>query len=211
MAQGYKDFTAGAVLTAADLEDYNQNQSVMRFANAAARDAALTTVKTEGMMAYLIDVNTVTVYNGSAWSTVGPVHGALLTWTPVVVQSATPTLTVQNASYVRIGRMIVGNFQIALTSSGTAGNAITLTLPVTAAANQTAIGSGYLVDTSTGFFYSAVLVPADTTKTWFLDTAINAGASTAVTMGSGASTFNAALATGDSLVGSFHYMAAADA
>ena len=57
MAAGYKDFTAGAVLTAADLEDYTQNQSIMRFASASARDTALSTVKTEGMHAYLIDVN----------------------------------------------------------------------------------------------------------------------------------------------------------
>ena len=58
MAAGYKDFVAGTVLAAADLEDYCELQSVMRFASAAARDTALSAVKTEGMLAYLLDVNT---------------------------------------------------------------------------------------------------------------------------------------------------------
>ena len=38
---GYKAFTGGAVLTAAQVQGYLQYQAVMKFATAAARDAAL--------------------------------------------------------------------------------------------------------------------------------------------------------------------------
>lgn len=138
MAQGYKDFTAGAVLTAADLEDYNQNQSVMRFATAAARDSALTTVKVEGMMAYLIDSNTVTVYNGSAWSTIGPVHGALTTFVPTWTNLTVGNGVLNICSYQRIGRTI-HNYKVRFTFGTTTAvtGAITVSTPFAAEGNVT--------------------------------------------------------------------------
>jgi hypothetical protein len=71
MAEGYKDWSAGDILTAADLEDYTVKQSVMRFADASARTTALSGVLAEGMMSYLKDTNSVEVYDGSAWLGVG--------------------------------------------------------------------------------------------------------------------------------------------
>jgi hypothetical protein len=70
MAEGYKDWSAGDILTAADLEDYTVKQSVMRFADSSARTSALSGVLAEGMMSYLKDTNTVEVYDGSAWAAV---------------------------------------------------------------------------------------------------------------------------------------------
>lgn len=65
---GYKTFNSGDVLTAAQVQYYLQNQSIMYFADAAARDAALTAgIKQEGMFAYLADTNTLTFYNGASW------------------------------------------------------------------------------------------------------------------------------------------------
>jgi hypothetical protein len=62
MAEGYKAWSGGQVLNAADLTDYASSQAVMRFANAAGRDAALTvSVVKEGMLAYLKDSNILTV------------------------------------------------------------------------------------------------------------------------------------------------------
>jgi len=62
MAEGYKAWTGGDVLDAGDLTDYASSQAVMRFANAAGRDAALTvSVVKEGMLAYLKDTNVLTV------------------------------------------------------------------------------------------------------------------------------------------------------
>lgn len=71
MAEGYKDWAAGDILTAADLEDYTVKQSVMRFADASARTTALSGVLAEGMVSYLKDTNRVEVYDGSAWAAVG--------------------------------------------------------------------------------------------------------------------------------------------
>jgi hypothetical protein len=67
MAAGYFDFTAGGVLSAANLEDYCEAQSIMRFASTAARDAALVTIKTNGMFAYITGTSQLTVYTGTTW------------------------------------------------------------------------------------------------------------------------------------------------
>jgi hypothetical protein len=68
---GYKLFNTGDVLTAAQVNTYLQEQTVMVFANATARTTALSGVLAEGMMSYLQDTNSVQVYNGSAWVAVG--------------------------------------------------------------------------------------------------------------------------------------------
>jgi len=63
---GFKDFVTGEVLTAADVDGYLM-QGVWVFANAAARDAAVTSPQ-EGNFAYLKDTNVTTYYTGSAWA-----------------------------------------------------------------------------------------------------------------------------------------------
>ena len=64
---GYKLFNTGDVLTAAQVNTYLQEQTVMVFASSAARSSALSGVLAEGMVSYLQDTNAVEVYNGSAW------------------------------------------------------------------------------------------------------------------------------------------------
>lgn len=64
--QGFKTFTTGEVLTAADTNGYLM-QGVNVFADAAARDAAITSPQ-EGQFAYLKDTNVTTYYTGSAWA-----------------------------------------------------------------------------------------------------------------------------------------------
>lgn len=68
---GYKLFNTGDVLTAAQVNTYLQEQTVMVFASSTARTTALSSVLAEGMMSYLQDTNAVEVYNGSAWVSVG--------------------------------------------------------------------------------------------------------------------------------------------
>lgn len=67
---GYKEFTAGEVLTAADLQGYSVDQSVMVFASSAARASAIAS-PTEGMMSYLKDLDVVESFSGSNWQSVG--------------------------------------------------------------------------------------------------------------------------------------------
>ena len=68
---GAKLFTSGSVLTAAQVNTYLMDQTIMRFADEATRDAAFggtgKPVLATGMFAYTIDTLTLWVYNGSAW------------------------------------------------------------------------------------------------------------------------------------------------
>lgn len=63
---GFKTFTTGEVLTAADTNGYLM-QGVLVFASAATRDSAITSPQ-EGQFAYLKDTNVTTYYTGSAWA-----------------------------------------------------------------------------------------------------------------------------------------------
>jgi hypothetical protein len=65
--QGFKTFTTGEVLTAADTNGYLM-QGVLVFADAAARTAAITSPQ-EGQTSYLKDTDEIQVYSGSAWVT----------------------------------------------------------------------------------------------------------------------------------------------
>jgi hypothetical protein len=65
---GYKDFTVGEVLSAANVNGYLM-QGVLVFANAAARTAAITSPQ-EGQMSFLKDTNSTEYYDGAAWQTV---------------------------------------------------------------------------------------------------------------------------------------------
>jgi hypothetical protein len=64
---GYRLFATGDVLTAAQVNTYLQQQTVMVFADSSARTTALSGVIAEGMVSYLQSDDTVYVYNGSAW------------------------------------------------------------------------------------------------------------------------------------------------
>jgi hypothetical protein len=70
---GAKLFTAFSKLTAAQVNGYLMDQSIMRFATSTARDAAFggagEPTLAEGMTCYLDDTNSVQSYNGSAWVT----------------------------------------------------------------------------------------------------------------------------------------------
>ncbi len=68
---GYKLFNTGDVLTAAQVNTYLQEQTVMVFADATARTTALSGVLAEGMVTYLKDTDAVEKYNGSAWVSIG--------------------------------------------------------------------------------------------------------------------------------------------
>jgi hypothetical protein len=63
---GYKTFTAGEVLTAANLQGYLMDQAVMVFASSGARGSAIAS-PTEGMFSYLSDGDALEFYSGAAW------------------------------------------------------------------------------------------------------------------------------------------------
>ena len=63
----YKDFEAGAVLTAAQVDEFLMRQTVMVFDDSTARTASLGTVVTEGMITYLKDTNKIEFYDSTQW------------------------------------------------------------------------------------------------------------------------------------------------
>lgn len=209
LPQGYKDFAAGAVLQSDDLEGYCQNQTTMRFADATARDSALSAVKTEGMRAYLISTNTETIYSGSAWSTIGPLHGALTSFTPVITQSGSVTFTTNNSTWQRVGRMVTWRWTLTVTGTGSASNLVTLSLPVNInyVGDHGPCGAFHIIKSSTGAVYGGPATPAaaGTIKGYN-------GYPTGITVLTflGLAGFTAALVAGDTLSGWVTYEAAAD-
>jgi len=64
---GRKVFTASEVLTAANVNGYLMDQTVMVFAGTAARASAIATASA-GMTSYLTDLAQFQVYNGTTWT-----------------------------------------------------------------------------------------------------------------------------------------------
>jgi len=63
---GRKVFTPGEVLTATNVQNYLMDQAVQVYAGTAARGSAIGSATTEGMVAYLADVNSVQMATGTA-------------------------------------------------------------------------------------------------------------------------------------------------
>ena len=105
---GFKDFTTGEVLTAADVDGYLM-QGIWVFASAAARDAAVTSPQ-EGNFAFLKDTNVTTYYTGSAW--------ANLDTTGMVNPMTTTGDTIYSSSGSTPARLGIGTTGQVLTVSG---------------------------------------------------------------------------------------------
>ena len=146
MAEGWRDFVAGDVLNAAQVDDYLMSQAVMRFADAATRNSTLTEV--EGMVCFLKDSNTLTAYDGTSWWTVGKATKALTTGTTFVSQGATPTYTDTVNEYTIINGICDWWFKLDITSAGTGGTDFYINLPVAADNVTRLVGTGIVFDAS---------------------------------------------------------------
>lgn len=78
---GYRTFTAGAVLTAAQVQGYLQDQVVMDFASNAARTAALAS-PSQGMVSYLTDSNSYWQYYEAYNASTNPGGASVAGWYP---------------------------------------------------------------------------------------------------------------------------------
>jgi hypothetical protein len=140
------------------------------------------------------DINTYLMGEGGAWTT----------WTPAITQSGSVTATVTHAVYGRWGRLIVASCSLSVTGAGTGANAVTVSLPVTAARSGTTIGVGSVFDTSASTTYTANVITPSTTTVQFY--AQGTSVSTSPTLGS--FSFTAALAAGDVITFQVMYEAA---
>jgi hypothetical protein len=131
MGSGYKAFTAGAVLTASDLNNYCQEQSVMYFANTAARDAALPSgTREDGMTVYVGSNDSsegIYTFNGSSWTR---------PW---------------NTPWGVVGRALITSSTSATTAATVTGSTITYTQTANRVYKYSVTGHAYWVSVNDGF------------------------------------------------------------
>lgn len=169
---GYQDSVNGTAVSEGFLDE-EAKQSVMKYASVAARsaDAALVAALREGMLFYLDDLNVLRVQRTTTDtqdSTIGPVHGAWISYSP------TWSGTIGNGSvtgaYSRVGRLI--HFRATVTWGSTSSHSAstqTLTLPLTLAA-AAAFGGGIHGQAGVsigGTDYHAFPIPTSTTVVKF--------------------------------------------
>lgn len=75
---GYRTWTPGEVITASNVQEYLQDQTVMVFASDAVRSTAVV-VPTEGMLSWVEDDNKYQYYTGAAWADlIVPIEGGTI-------------------------------------------------------------------------------------------------------------------------------------
>lgn len=124
---------------------------------------------------------------------------AWTSYTPTISQPSSITKTVTRSAYFKIGRLVIFQFNLALTAGGTGGNSITITLPVTAATaggNQD-VGRCYLYNGATNL--SMIAYTNSTTTITLFRGDIDAGAGA----------YTTALASGNAVTGTIIYESAA--
>ena len=147
---GYKLFTAGEVLTAANVNGYLM-QGVMVFDDSSARSSAIGTAVAEGMVAYLKDTNAVEKYTGAAWENVQAAGAGFASSTATAYTVADSdagnilqftnagTVTISTATAFTAGQQvqiladgtaltIAGDGGVTLAGAGTAGTAVSFTV-----------------------------------------------------------------------------------
>jgi hypothetical protein len=129
---------------------------------------------------------------GADGSITGPI------WTtsaaPTVAQGAAVTVTMTRGKYWIIGKTVTASYQLAVTSAGTAANAVTVTIPTAIQSVTTATilaGQFVILDASAGLLY--IGAPYANTATGIQGIPHNAAAAL------GAGGFVAALANGDTI------------
>ena len=128
---------SGDVVTAANLNQYVQDQVIAVYANSAARDAAYggagEPTLAEGMFCFLKDTNSFLYYDGAAWTAVDTSVDA----------SKIPLATVTTAGDLIIG---TGSATVTRLASGTATYLLTSNGVATAPSWQVAPASGVAGD-----------------------------------------------------------------
>jgi hypothetical protein len=158
---GFKTFTTGEVLTAADTNGYLM-QGVLVFASSAARAAAITSPQ-EGQYSYLKDTNSTEYYDGAAWiaAPIGDITG-VTAGTGISGGGTSGTVTITNSMATEItakGDLIAG------TGSATFDNlAVGTNDQVLTADSTTATGLKWATPSSGGSTFAGWLIYKNATQ-----------------------------------------------
>lgn len=176
MASVYKTFVASDVLTASELNQYLMNQAVIVCDSSADYPAA----PLEGMLLFDKALDAYVTRTGAAWVQLAPqTTTAAQTWSPALTQSVSVTATINDAVYYRSGVFVDAWANLGVTSAGTAGTALSVTLPVTLSSwtANPVIGEGFIFDTSGTDAFAVTVVASGTTSATFVTTSATAAAS----------------------------------
>ena len=164
---GYKEFSTGDVLTAADANGYLASQVVMVFASAAARTSAIASPQ-EGMISYLKDTNSTEYYSGSAWVAIGASSGGGMTLLSTTnLTGSTTTVSTINQTYTNL-RIFIKDaysssdavFKLYFNSDSTTSNYVY-------SLHRTAGASNNSLDGNTGFDMTSYSVKASNSDSFF--------------------------------------------
>jgi hypothetical protein len=169
---GYREFQTGEVLTAANVNDFLMEQSVMTFADATARAAALSGVLREGILTYNEDTAQLEVYDGSAFVVAAPAPPAGI-GSNVVQTVKTDTFTTSSTSTTDVtgltatitpsstsSKVLVIADVAVVHSNGTSqvgqlfvtdGSDVSLAVPDSPGSRLPSVSQGYNSSGSTGF------------------------------------------------------------
>lgn len=104
---GFKEFSTGDVLSAADANGFLASQVVMVFDDAAARTAAITSPQ-EGMFTFLKDTNSTEFYSGAAYVPVAGATGGLTLLSTTTLSGASTTISAISQDFEQLYAVITG-------------------------------------------------------------------------------------------------------
>lgn len=120
---GYKTWGIGEVVEAGDFQSYIQNQTIMKFADSAARSATLGTAVTEGMLSYLVSTGVIEYYTGAVWSPVSnPGDITAVTAGTGLSGGGTSGAVTLNVNYAAVGSAVLASPNITGTATIAAGS-----------------------------------------------------------------------------------------
>jgi hypothetical protein len=100
-----------------------------------------------------------------------PFFAAWTSWTPVITQSATVTITNNRSRYIKVGRLVIATFDVSCTSSGTASNVMAISFSgiAAAAAGNSAYGSYRIFDAGVTNYVGTLVAASTTAMNFYQD------------------------------------------
>lgn len=150
----YTTIVTGTTITTSWANANVRDQVITPFADTAARAAAIT-APIEGMVAHINNLNTLSVYSGTAWAGTGPMHGALTAYTPGLAGVALGNGTITGA-YSKVGRHIFFKTKLTFGSTTAVASQFQIGLPTVGETTYSAEGTawGFAFDSSANQRYT---------------------------------------------------------